>query len=106
MRILACYTRRGNEVGRSASRGFWTLNTSKRKQASPGIWALVINSVSPGVIFFSYYYRAPTKGCVSMRTDVEKGSACWWVWVGECSFEPAVQDSKARARNFVNFCKL
>ena len=52
MRILACYARRGNEVGRAASRGFWTLNISKRKQASPGICALVINSISPGVIFF------------------------------------------------------
>jgi hypothetical protein len=51
VRILACYARRGNEVGRAASRGFWTLNISKRKQASPGICALVIFFISLGVIF-------------------------------------------------------
>ena len=31
VRSLACYARRGNEVGRAASRGIWTLNISKHK---------------------------------------------------------------------------
>ena len=53
MRFLACYARRGNEVGRDASRGIWTLDiaSSKRKQASPGICALGIFFISLGVIF-------------------------------------------------------
>jgi hypothetical protein len=42
-----------NEVGRAASRGFWTLNISKRKQASPGICALVI--LIRLVLFFLIY---------------------------------------------------
>jgi len=44
------YARCENEVGRAASRGICTMNISKRKQASPGVCALVIFLISLGVI--------------------------------------------------------
>ena len=83
----ACYARRGTEVGRAASRGFRTLNISKRKQASPGICALIIT------FYFAWcYYLA-----IGISIQVSKRTVRDGLWRSHPLATKPVY--------FANFCK-